>query len=443
MKNIIKTSLIIPVFFALFGLNAAFAQAQEFEVDGIKVILKSSVKDVISTRIFIDGGTANYPKNKEGIEALTLSLAISGGTQSMPKLTFNNELEKIGTSINSNTGYDFGDVSMICVKDYWDKSWDLFSDAIMNPAFDSKEFQIIKDQYIAGAQQNESDPDAHVLNMSMAHVFEGKNYSKIPNGTVQSLQGLTDSEVREYYKEIMVKNRIFLVVVGDVSKEDISAKIRSSLGKLPEGQAAVTEDKILINEPSEVIEDRDIETNYIRGVFSAPKMSDKDAIPMRLAMAILGDRYFVELRTKRSLSYAPNAFYSTGAIRNPYNVMYISTQKPKESMEVMVDIVQNAKNNGFTEEELKNKKEMFATVYYMNLMTNAAQTQNLGTYELISDWTLSEDVNEMIQNVTLEDINKVFDKYSNIIKWTYLGDGTAVSKEDFKQVKKKENSDIQ
>src|SRR5690606_10247233 len=254
---------------------------------------------------------------------------------------------------------------------------------------------------------------------------------------------LSDSEVIAYYKEIMVKKRVFLVVVGDVSKEDITSKIRSSLGRLPEGTAASTDEKVLINEASEVIEDRDIETNYIRGVFSAPKMSDKDAIPMRLAMAILGDRYFVELRTKRSLSYAPSAFYSTGAIRNPYNVLYISTQKPKESMEVMVDIVQNVKNDGFTEEELKNKKEMFATQYYMNLMTNAAQTQNLGTYELISDWTLSEDINEMLQNVSLEDINNIFDKYSNIIKWSYLGDGTAVSKEDFKQVKKKENKEVQ
>lgn len=443
MKKIFKFIVIIPVFVAVFGISNSFAQGEEFEVDGIKVILKPSIKEVISVRLFIDGGTANYPKEKEGIEALTLSLAVSGGTQSMSKLEFNNELEKIGTSINSNTGYDFGDISMICVKDYWDKSWNLFSDAIMNPAFDSKEFQIVKDQFIAGAQQNESNPDAHILNMSMAHVFEGKNYSKIPNGTVQSLQALSDREVIDYYKEIMVKKRVFLVVVGDVSKEDITSKIRSSLGRLPEGTAASTDEKVLINEASEVIEDRDIETNYIRGVFSAPKLSDDDAIPMRLAMAILGDRYFVELRTKRSLSYAPSAFYSTGAIRNPYNVLYISTQKPKESMEVMVDIVQNVKNNGFTEEELKNKKEMFATQYYMNLMTNAAQTQNLGTYELISDWTLSEDINEMLQNVSLDDINNIFDKYSNIIKWSYLGDGTAVSKEDFKQVKKKENNEAQ
>lgn len=112
-------------------------------------------------------------------------------------------------------------------------------------------------------------------------------------------------------------------------------------------------------------------------------------------------------------------------------------------MEVMVNILEDIKKNGFTEDELRNKKEMFATLYYMNLMTNNAQTQNLGTNEIISDWTLSEKFNDEIKNATLEQINEVFDKYTNIIKWTYLGDGTAVTKDDFKQIKKEENKDIQ
>ncbi|MCB0725625.1 MAG: insulinase family protein [Ignavibacteriae bacterium] len=445
MKTIKKQVYILPLLLIalLFGVVNVYSQGQEFDVDGVKVIYKPSVKDVISVRLFIDGGTANYPKDKEGIEALTLNLATTGGTKTMSKVEFNNELEKIGTSINSSTSFDFGNISMTCVSQYWDKSWDLFADAIMNPAFSDKEFQTVKDQLIAGANQTEANPDAHLLNMSMENVFKGKNYSKVPNGTVQSLQGITLQDAESYYKTIMVKKRIFLVVVGNMSKEDITSKIRNSLAGLPEGEAANVEDRVLINEPSEMIEDRDIETNYIRGVFSAPKMSEDDGVPMRLAMAILGDRYFVELRTKRSLSYAPSAFYSTGAIRNPYNVLYISTQKPKESMEVMVNILEDIKKNGFTEDELRNKKEMFATLYYMNLMTNNAQTQNLGTNEIISDWTLSEKFNDEIKNATLEQINEVFDKYTNIIKWTYLGDGTAVTKDDFKQIKKEENKDIQ
>jgi zinc protease len=440
-KLIKKFFILIPVllYTGFTGFSSSHTETEEFIVDGIKIILKPSEKEVISVRLFIDGGTANYSKEDEGIEAVALDIASTGGTLALPKLVFNNELEKIGTTINSGSSYDYGNISMVCVKGYWDKSWDLFASAVMTPAFDEKEFNITKDQFIAAAMQNESDPDGHLVNLSLQNVFKGKNYSKIPGGSLASLQAMNLQDVKDYYREIMVKKRIFLVIAGDVAKEDISAKVRSSLSALPAGSPAVVEQKILIDEAGEVIEHRDIETNYIRGIFSAPSMSEEDGIPMRLAMSILGTRYFIELRTKRSLSYAPGAFYSTGAIRNPYNVMYISTQKPKESMEVMVNIIEDIKKNGFTEDELKSKKEMFTTSYYLNLMTNEAQTQNLGTSELISDWTLSKEFDNKIQSVSLEELNEIFDRYANTIKWTYLGDESAVSKEDFKQIRKVEN----
>ena len=438
-KFIRFTFIISALLIALTFTSKAYSEdGEEFEVDGIKVILKPSIKEVINIRLFIEGGTANYSKEQEGIEALALFIAMNGGTKDMSRVEFNTELEKIGTTITTNADYDFGDINMTCLKPYWDKSWDLFTNALLNPAFSSEEFSIAQSQFISTAGQADGDPDAFLRNSAMAHVFEGKNYAKIPQGSVESLQSLTLNDVIQYYKDNLVKQKCFLVVAGDVSKEDISNKIRNSLAKLPEGEPAAYEDRIFITNPDQKIIDRDIATNYIRGVFSAPKITEKDGIPMRLAMVILAERYFIELRTKRSLSYAPSAFYSTGVLKNPYNVVYISTLDPKQSMEVMVDVIEDIKENGFTEEELKNKKETFFTAYYMNLATNSSQTQNLGRWEIAGDWSLAGQFNDMIENVSLEELNKAFDYYTNVINWTYLGDKDAVQIEDFKQIKKPE-----
>jgi predicted Zn-dependent peptidase len=48
---------------------------------------------------------------------------------------------------------------MRCLKSDWDASWNLFSDAVMNPAFSNTEYTVKKEQFIAEAQQNESNPD--------------------------------------------------------------------------------------------------------------------------------------------------------------------------------------------------------------------------------------------------------------------------------------------
>jgi predicted Zn-dependent peptidase len=131
----------------LFVPGFAFAQEstiKKFEVNGVKVIFKPSVKEIISVRLFVDGGTSNYPKEMEGLENLALKTAVQGGTISLSKVAFNTEAEKIGTILQSSSSYDYGEISMNCIKPYWDKSWELFVDVVLQPAFNEKEFNLIK-----------------------------------------------------------------------------------------------------------------------------------------------------------------------------------------------------------------------------------------------------------------------------------------------------------
>lgn len=412
---------------------------QEFEVNGLKVILKHSPKEVISARFFVKGGTANYPINKAGVEAMAFELAMSGGTKSMDKTTFNAAAEGIGASFSGNSTYDYGTMNMTCIGMFWDKSWDLYVDAIMNPAFDAKEFKLLQEQLVTAAKSNESDPDTYLRELAMSYAFKGSDNEKNPDGTAQSLASITLEDVKSHYKKVLGKGRSFLVVVGDISKEDLENKIKNSLAKLPAGTPAPKSKRVLINEGGEMVVDRDIATNYIRGVMSAPLMTEADGMPMRLGMSILYDRYFLELRTNRSLSYAPAAFYSTGVLQNPYNVIYISTQKPKESMEVMVDIINSIKKDGFLQSELDNKKQTYITQYFMGLETSSSQSQTLGIYEILGDWRLADEFTDSVNEVVLKDLNRVFDKYTKAIKWVYLGNEEQVMKGDFKQVKESPN----
>ena len=154
---------------------------------------------------------------------------------------------------------------------------------------------------------------------------------------------------------------------------------------------------------------------------------------MRIAMNILYDRYFVELRTKRSLSYAPAARYNSSSISNPYNSIYITTLDPKQSIDVMVEEINKIKKDGFTEKELLDKKQSFLTRYYMGHETSSALSQTLGLMELGGTWKNAETFTEDVNKATLKDVNTVFTKYTGAIRWTYLGKKDAVKEEDFKQ----------
>lgn len=435
MKNILSKAI-----FSFLILNYSFlisnAQpAKEMNVDGLKVILRTTSKEIISARLYVRGGTANYPKEKEGIESLAFNVAINGGTKSMDKVMFNNEAEKIGTNFGSGSGLDYGNMSMTCIKAYWDKSWSLFADAVLNPAFSETEFNLAKEKAISNAKQVEANPDGALQQIAMTETFKGRNYGKLPEGSVASLEKLTLEETKAHYLKTIGKARCYLVVVGNVNEQDLIAKVKATLGKLGAGAAAPKENKLVITKGSEVIIDRDIATNYLMGIMSAPSLATDEGVFTDMAFDILYDRFFVELRTKRSLSYAPAAVYNRNATTSPYSQIYISTQKPKESITTMVEILDSIKRSGFTEKELKDKRAGYLTNYFQKMETSAAQSASLGRSEATGSWKLDESFTSVVDKATLKDINKVFNKYTAAIKWSYLGKKDAIISADFKQPK--------
>ena len=322
VKAIARLITLILVF-SVTSLKAG--EVNQFDVDGIKVIMYNTPKDVISVRLFVRGGTANYPLEKQGVENFAYNLAVSGGTASMNKTEFLSAAEKIGTTLGSDASLDYGEMNLRCLKTYWDESWNLFSDAVMNPAFSSTEFGIKKEQLIAGAKQNEADPDTRLNEIAFTTTFKGKDYGKNPLGTSESLAGLTLEDLKAYYKEAICKKRIFIVVVGNVEQSDLTEKIKATFSKLPEGAAGKIAERVDLDKPGEEIVDRKIATNYICGFMPGIDWSSPDAAAMMVAMNIMYDKYFLELRTKRSLSYAPAIYMAGTAITTPFNIVYITT----------------------------------------------------------------------------------------------------------------------
>jgi predicted Zn-dependent peptidase len=152
---------------------------------------------------------------------------------------------------------------------------------------------------------------------------------------------------------------------------------------------------------------------------NAPAYTSADYVPYRLAFASLSDKLFTEIRTKRNLSYAPQAFARGGAI--PYSAVYVTTTNPKAAVEVMVDQIDSFKTTGFTEKDLKNSKALFITSNYMKDESTNAIAASLGAAETLGNWKIAEELPALINNTTQDQMTSAFRKYITGIKWNYLG----------------------
>jgi len=435
-ENIMKTPFRIVQILALLVLNGAagFSQpTKEIKYEGLKIIYKKIPKQVLTASLFIRGGVANITDEEQGLEALTLNLVLEGGTKTMDKNAFADLCDKLGTDFSSNASNDYSSMTMQCLDVNLDKSWDMFADAILNPALDSNEFRLIKQQMISSSKQQDANPDTYLRKLASQQIFSGTPYGRFPNGTPETIEKITLDQVRSYYGHLLGKKRCYLVIIGNMDEKKLLDKIKTSLAKMPEGTLPP---KIVVSgvtKPGVNIKDRGIATNYILGSVNGPKYFTPDGPMFEFAMGIIADRYFVELRTKRSLSYAPAAFYTKSLISNPLSQLYITTVDPKQSLQVMMDIINDVKKNGFTAKEVEDKKKQYLTRYFMTNEASSSQAGTLGFCEASGSWRIFDEINNKIDMVKTEDLNKVFNKYMNSVAWTYLGKKDKVAEDDFKQ----------
>lgn len=424
---------IIYIILCVCSSTSLFAQTtKELQVDGIKVIFKKTEKSVATVNLCIRGGVANITEAQQGLEPLALRTALNGGTATVSKEVLSAELEKLGTDFEAGSRNDFSHMTMTCLRDNWDRSWALFSDAVLHPAMDETEFNLERDRMVSGAKQLESDPDQYLRLLATQQLFAGSDYAKRVNGEPATLEKLTLQQAKDYYKQLLGKKKIYLVIVGNLNEQDIVAKVKSTLAALPQGDAPRTPTTTGIK-PGVKINNRDLATNYIVGMANAPKYYSPDGPLFQFAMSILYDRYFVELRTKRSLSYAPSAGYNNSYIENPMAQLYITTIDPKQSLEVMTAIINDVKENGFKPKEVENKKKSYLTNYYMTNQSSGAQANVMSTCEASGNWRIFDEINTRIGQVKTEDVNRVFSSYLTDVQWTYLGKEDKVAAEDFKQ----------
>ncbi|MGZ5304692.1 MAG: M16 family metallopeptidase, partial [Bacteroidia bacterium] len=208
---------------------------KEFEVNGVKVILKPAENNVVSAQLFITGGVTNYDISKQGIENLTLTVLSDAGSKKYPKDEFHYMMERKGIHIQGSTSYDYSLLSLRTLAGNWNQAWDIFSDVIMEPSWDAQSFEQNKGQIVNALKQNESDPDVFLNDYTLRRLYKGKRYEKSPAGTPASVAALTLEDVTNHWKKIAKHKKMMLVVVGKIGEDDLRNKVAASLAKLPAG----------------------------------------------------------------------------------------------------------------------------------------------------------------------------------------------------------------
>jgi zinc protease len=427
--------------FAYFEADAQFSakadtQAKfvtEFDINGLKVIVKKRASSpTVSANIFFRGGVGNVTKENAGIENLLLNVA-SEGSKKFSRPILRKELSKTGSQIGGGASLDYSVLSLASTRQNFERSWEIFTDIAMNPAFATEDFGRIKELILTGLQSQNDDPEGYLQVLKDKTVFENHPYANSPSGSVETVSALDPDKLRLYHKAMMQTSGMLLVIVGDVNATDLKAKITKSFGTLPRGNYKEKSfPQINFSTPTVSITPRDLPTNYIQGEFSAPNPSNPDYYAMRVATKILQGRVFEEVRVRRNLSYAPNADMNELSA-NTGNI-YVTAVDANQSIGIMLNEIKRLQAESVDESEISGVAGGFLTTYFIGQETNSAQAAELARYELIGGgWQNSLSFLDEVKKITPEKVKTVSAKYMKNLKFIVLGNPAAVNQDIFLQ----------
>jgi predicted Zn-dependent peptidase len=410
---------------------STFAQSKkdpyDMTIDGVKVIVQPSGNEIVEIKTYFKGGVQNYPADKAGIESLAINALTECGTAKDSKNSFKDKLDKVSAQMSGDAGRDFSNLTMNCIKSDFATVWPLYVDALTAPLFDEKEFLRIQQDAINQLKAQASQPDYSVDKLAHETAFSGRNYAKSPEGTEASVSKLTAADTKVYYHSILTRSRLLIVVVGEIDKAELEQKIGAMLTAIPAGTLFTPKrEHFTPQQNSFKSEKKDLATNYIQGVSPAPQPGTPDYNAFSLASRIFYDRHFLEIRTNNGLSYAPAVWFD-GGLTPSFN-FFVSTTTPDKYIAVLKALVEKTEKAGFTGEEVKNMKTTYLTGTYYRQETNSAWAAALASNELLhNNWRRALTLNEDLKKVSVEDVNKAFNKYLSHITWVYQGDPTKVT----------------
>ena len=367
----------------------------------------------IALELRFRGGAALDVPGKRGSTNLMMAL-LEEGSADLDSRGFARAVEGLAASFSYDTRDDVISVSAKMLTENRDEAVALLRASLTEPHFAQADIDRVRAQVISIIQSDQKDPRDISARTFDALVFGDHPYGSSRNGTLDSVAALTREDIVKAHRNALVRDRVYVSAVGDISAEELTALLDELLGDLPQTGAPLPGDAE-INLPGgvKVVE---FDTPQSVATFAQPGIDrdDDDFFAAYILNHILGgggfeSRLMTEVREKRGLTYGvysylldmDNAQVWMGSVSS-------ANDRVAEAIEVIRSEWARIREDGVTEAELNDAKTYLTGAYPLRFDGNgpiANIAVGMQMEGLPTDYIATR--NDKVNAVTLEQINRV------------------------------------
>jgi predicted Zn-dependent peptidase len=293
----------------------------------------------------------------------------------------------------------------------------LESDRLLNPVF--REFYSERDVVREERRLRiESTPTG-----KYDETFESLFYTSHPYGWPiigwpSDVENITREQAHEFYDIYYGANNLTFVFVGDLDPEHVIELSNKYLSRLPPSAQPIPE--IITEEIDQVAEKRMIayaETNpTVRIRYHTVPFNHTDSFALEVLGGILSGRtgrLYRNLVLERDIATEVSAFHSTNKYAGYFQFSGVAKgdYMPEDVEREIYRHIEALRAEPVTEQELQRVKNQSIANSYRRLSSNFFLMVQIGIFEALDSWTYINEQPGKIQEVSVEDITRVVNRY--------------------------------
>lgn len=387
--------------------------------------------------------------NKDTAGDLAASMLMRGTTKHT-RQQIQDEFDRLKAKVGVSGGADSLSVTVETIRENLPAALKLVAEVLREPAFPASEFEQLKQETLAGIEQQKSEPTTAAIVAIQRHLSPYPKghirYVSTPEEEIVDLKAATLEQVKQFYGEFYGAQRGELSVVGDFDAKDIetlagqlfaSWTSKQPFARIPE----VFKEIAPVNQNLETPDKAN--AFFVAGQNLNLRDDDPDYPALLLGNYMLGggflnSRLAVRIRQKEGLSYGVGSQLQAHPIdkQGVFLAFAIYAPQNRDKLEAAFkDELAKALKDGFTAEELAAAKKGWLQSRQVSRAQDGELAGQLRQYAYLNrSLSWDADFEKKVEALTAEQITTALRKYIDPAKITIIkaGDFSKATKGDGK-----------
>lgn len=366
---------------------------------------------------FAAGSGIDTPDKSGRANLVRHMLSLGAGGLTEDQIT--TALVDVGAQIHGHFDRDRAGISLRTLSSERERkqALDILARIIQHPEFSPTVLAREKARIVAGIKESITKPD-YIADQELTKMLYGDHpYGLNEIGEIDTVDSLQRQDLLDFYKSNYSTNQAVISIIGDVSRAEAEAIVKSLTKELSSSSSQSTIPAV--HAPAAGIKriPHPATQSHIQLAYPGLRRIDPDYFPLLVGNHILGGGGFVsrlmeEVRQQRGLAYSVSSYFSPFKEQGPFLIgLQTKKEQSEDAFALTMKVLKDFVKDGPTAEELIAAKKNIIGGFPLRIDSNSkilSYLSMIGFYNL--PLTYLDDYLIAVEAVTVEQVRVAFQR---------------------------------